>query len=325
MPTKFGFGNYIKSVLDDLKDLVAHEWDGVTTTVGDEGDGKTNLTKLMAYYVDPKISIEDVAFNAAQFEAAVDKADEFSSIIWDESDDLSAHWASTMIQTLKKKFKRIRSKHLFIWLVTPTFFDMNKYWAIHRTRCLFHVYAEPKRDSDGHFHANRGRVRFFGKDNKRKLYFGGVKNWDMYCIHPDFLDAFNKVPDDYPINNKDYEDKKDEAMKSLLAEVSSKQSRNIIEILFRRRVIAFAKHINWFDSVKHKDRLSCNDWGKLFFGVNKKQIANDIHFLQRNNVGTSPNPYYEGGRVGSEGVEGTSSKSSLPVVENDTEGGEVEP
>jgi hypothetical protein len=269
------FGGYIKKVLDDLKDLVSHEWDGVILTTGDEGDGKTTLNKLMAWYIDPKITIADVAFNAQQFELAVEQADEHSSILWDESDDLSGHWASIMIQTLKRKFKRIRSKHLFIWLVTPTFFDMNKYWAIHRARCLFHVYAQPQRDKEGNFKANRGRVRFFNKDKKRLLYFSGVKTWNMYAINPDFRDAFTKIPKDYPISNKEYEDKKDLATKMVTVNENNKSNpQNIRRIIIERLP-------RWLDNNRQKRKITTRDFAWIL-DVNERTIDNDLSFLRKN-------------------------------------------
>jgi energy-coupling factor transporter ATP-binding protein EcfA2 len=277
------FGNYIRKNLDDLQDLVKHQWDGVSLIVGDEGDGKTTLVKLMAWYVDNNININKVAFNAAQFEEAVDIAESFSSLIWDESDDLSGHWASVMIQTLKRKFKRIRSKHLFIWLVTPTFFDMNKYWSIHRARCLWHVYAQPSRDQDGKFHSNRGRVRFFNKDKKRLLYFGGIKTWNMYAVHPDFVDAFLKVPDDYPITEAEYDAKKDAATKM----VSLDESKHNNPATLRRTVIE--RLPRWFDNNRNKRKIMIGDFSWIM-NVSEKTIDNDLRFLKKNSYKESIEP-----------------------------------
>lgn len=269
------FGNFIKKTLDDLIDLVNHEWDGVTLILGEEGDGKTTFGKIAAWYCDPKINIEKVAFNAEQFETAVDKAEPYSSIIWDESDDLSGHWASIMIQTLKRKFKRIRKQHLYIWLITPTFFDMNKYWSIHRTRCLFHIYANPSRDSEGKFHSNRGRLRFFNKDKKRELYFAGVKTWNMYAIHPNYVDSFTKVPDDYPISDEEYEAKKDQATKSV--NINNDRLQNAPSI--RRTVLE--RLPRWLENNRNKRKLTIRDFAWIL-DVNERTIDNDLSFLRKN-------------------------------------------
>lgn len=139
------------------------------------------------------------------------------TIIWDESDELAQHWSNNIVQAMTRKMKRIRKKRLTIWLITPTFFDMKKYFAIFRARCLFDVYAEPKRNKETNkFEANRGRVRFFGWEKKRELFIKGVKEWNMNAVMPNFIDSFGKVPEAYPIVEADLELKKDEAMKALL-------------------------------------------------------------------------------------------------------------
>ena len=211
-------GGYIKKVLLDQMDLIKHDWDVVNQVVGFEGDGKTTFVKLASLFQNPTITIDQWAYNAEQFEKIVDREDlpRGSCIVWDESDDLSGKWSNEVVMALKRKFKRIRKKGYVIWLVTPTFFDLNKYWALFRTRCLWDVYAEPTRNQSGTFEANRGRVRFFNRDKKRQLYLKGYKMWDMNCIMPNFIDRFSKVPVDYPVDETLLEHKKDEAMKNLL-------------------------------------------------------------------------------------------------------------
>lgn len=211
-------GGYIKGVLDDLREFTLHDWDGVVIVTGYEGDGKTSFVKLASHYLDQGMTIKNWVYNAEQFETIIDsdELEQGSNLVWDESDELSARWSDSIIQALKRKFKRIRKKRLIIWLITPTFFDMNKYWAIFRTRCLFDVYAEPKRNERGGFEANRGRVRFFNRDKKRRLYMSGVKFWDMRAEMPNFIDSFSKPPMDYPISDEDLEAKKDAASKALI-------------------------------------------------------------------------------------------------------------
>lgn len=212
-------GGYIQETLRDIKDFNKHDWDNLMLITGPTGDGKTTLGKLLSFVLDPNITIKQWAYNADQFEKIVDDDNlpAMSAVVWDESDELTGHWASTMIQAMTRKMKRIRKKRLFIILITPTFHDMRPYFAVSRARCLFDVYAEPERDENGKFLPNRGRVRFFNQDKKRQLYFLGKKTWDMHCVAPNYYDSFGKVPDNYPINEAELEVKKDEAMKALLA------------------------------------------------------------------------------------------------------------
>lgn len=267
-------GGYLLKTFKLLAEFPKHNWDNVIFVTGREGDGKTEFVKGGSFILDPTITIDRWAYNAEQFEAIVDREDlpDGANIVWDESDELSGHWSTAIVQTLKRKFKRIRKKRLTIWLITPTFFDMNKYFAIFRTRCLFDVYAEPSVDENGTFKPNRGRVRFFNWDNKRKLYIHGYKTWDMYATMPDFIDGFGKVPPNYPINEAELEAKKDEAMKAILNKDNGKPTS---QVALRRRELY--KWRQWFEANPGKipktkdyawvygvdDRTIRRDWAEL--------------------------------------------------------------
>jgi energy-coupling factor transporter ATP-binding protein EcfA2 len=242
----FNLGGYLKEMFRDTADLIALKWDAIFLVVGQEGDGKTTFVKTASYYLDRNTNINRWAYNAEQFEKAVDREDVSpgTCIVWDESDELSAHWANKVVYTLKRKFKRIRSKGLIIFLITPTFFDMNKYWSILRTRALMDVYANPKRDADGYLVDNRGSVRVFNKDRKRLLYFSGYKEWNMMAAQPNFFDRFGKPPLDYPVSEDELNNLKDEAMKSLLENDNAEKYKLIDyrqQVMVRLETIAHQK------------------------------------------------------------------------------------
>lgn len=197
---------YLKENLDFVRARVEKNWDNITLITGYEGDGKTTLAAECCLYLDHSFNLDKVVFNQEQFEALVDKAEPFSAILWDEADELGGHWATRMMLAIKRKFKRIRSKNLYIFLVTPTMFDLGKYFVIHRTYFSLDVY------SNG---LERGFFRFFDRERKRKLYIQGVKTWDMYASMPNFTGSFTDWPDNFPIHKPDYNKKKDDAVKSI--------------------------------------------------------------------------------------------------------------
>jgi hypothetical protein len=223
----FKIGGYVQGVLEDLKEFPKHDWDNVILVTGREGDGKTNFVLLASYYLDQTVNADRWVYNSKQFEELIDKDDlpPGSNIIWDESDELAGSSSNAIINIIKRKLKRIRYKNYTIWLITPTFFDMNVYNAVFRTRCLFDVYAEPRRNKEtGKFEPNRGRVKFYSYDTKRQLYFKGKeKYWDMEVVKSDFYDAFGKVPEGYPIDMNVLKVKKDEAAKDLADEKDNVQ------------------------------------------------------------------------------------------------------
>jgi hypothetical protein len=193
---------YMKENLDFLKKKVKLKWDGVSLWVGDEGDGKTTMALQAALYLDPNLCLENITFNPEDFEEAVNRAAPFTSIVWDEADALGGHWANVMVQAMKRLMKRIRSKQLYIFLVTPTMFDLGKYFVIHRTQVLIHIYSTG---------LERGKFRMFVGDKKRNLYFYGYKMWNMKAERPNFIGSFTNLPKNFPIDMRAYEVKKDES------------------------------------------------------------------------------------------------------------------
>lgn len=189
-----------KQILLEGKDLVDNKFDFINIVVGHEGAGKTTFVLLSAYYQDPNITLANVVFNSAQFNEIIDEVPDGSVIIWDEADELGSHWASNIIITLKRKFKRIRKKRLSIWLVTPTVFDLNWYFIDHRTNAIWEVYTEG---------LTRGFWRVWTKKGKNLVIHMG-KKWKF--LDPKYQTKFGRfinLPKDFPISIDEYDDKKE--------------------------------------------------------------------------------------------------------------------
>lgn len=265
-------GGYLQGVLTDLKEFPKHDWDNVILVTGREGDGKTSFVLLASYYLDQTVTAERWVYNSKQFEDLIDRDDipPGSNIIWDESDELAGSSSNNIINTIKRKLKRIRYKNYTIWLITPTFFDMNVYNAVFRTRCLFDVYAEPKRDKEsGKFMPNRGRVKFYSYDKKRQLYFKGKeKHWDMNVVMADFWDAFGKVPDNYPIDLNILKAKKDESSKDL----ANEKTNPLIKSSFLRAEYVCRVEQWLFSNYNIKSNNKDLAW---MFKVSERQIRRD--------------------------------------------------
>lgn len=258
-------GGLIKANLHIAKLKVRDDWDHVQLIVGLNRTGKTEFAKLVSYYFDPTVNIDRWAYSAEQFEKIIDDTSlaKGSVIVWDESDDFTGHYNSEIIQVFKKKFKRIASWNFIILLITPTFFDMNKYFAVMRTDCLWHVYTTPTYDKEkDKFSSNRGTVMFYGRESKRQLYFKGKKDdWNMNAVRSDFYDSFGRVPDDYPIDNNLLVAKKDEAMRNMLKKEESDDSARLNRKKERTIDIgSFVDHLR----VHYKIKLSTNEIASIF-------------------------------------------------------------
>ena len=220
LPCSLYFDNYLLETLKDSNKAVKKGWDIISLFVGYEGDGKTTLAAQSCLYWDHTFNIDRIVFNAKQFEDCVDNCPKESSVLWDEADDLSGNWSSEIVLAIKKKMKRIRRKRLKIILCTPTFHDLNKYFAISRTRFLVHIYAKG---------LTRGYFRAFGREKKKKLYIYGKKEMDLGATNSDFNGKFVDIPAGFPVDmseDGEYDTKKEASTQSL---IESKDPKTMIK------------------------------------------------------------------------------------------------
>jgi len=169
---------------------------------GGEGVGKSVLAQQIGKYLDPSLILERITFTPKEFRDAVLKANKFQSIIFDEAFTglASRRTMSSVNLILVEMMAEIRQKNLIIILVLPSFFDMDKYAAIHRTRCLIHVYTK---------NFKRGFFKFYSYSDKKKLYLFGKKSYNYNAARPSFNGRFT---DFYVVNKQSYQDKKLKAL-----------------------------------------------------------------------------------------------------------------
>jgi len=166
---------------------------------------------------------------------------------------------SDINKTLVSMLAEIRQKNLFVFIVMPTFFDLDKYAAIWRSRGLIHVYTDK-----GY---GRGYFAYYNKDKKKTLYILGKKFYDYKKPTPSFRGRFTNY---YVVDEAEYRnrklialsrdnnkaDKKDEsrfpiALTALCNHVSTRQAEEELKALglnlsYRRiaQIIAKAKENN---------------------------------------------------------------------------------
>jgi len=197
---------YLKKNLDDIKLAIKKDWDGIGYYCGYEGDGKTHKAAQDCYYIDPTITIDRCVFNTKQLIEAISKAKAGQAILMDEGyfSFSAKRWRDAEQQNLISLLTTIRKKRLFIAIVAPTFFDINKYILIHRSRYMVHVSARA---------LERGYFAFFIRDKKHKLYVHGKKDENIHATTPNF---FGRFGNDFPFDKIEYEKKKDAAIKEMM-------------------------------------------------------------------------------------------------------------
>lgn len=198
----------IKEQLDKIRHRVLHrDMDYVACFDGDEGSGKSVLAMQICKYLDPQFNVDRIVFNSDDFIRLIKdpKVEKGSAILLDEAYN-AANSRATMSEVNRSMIAvatEMRQKNLFVFVVLPSFFDLDKTLAIHRTRALFHVYFGED--------YQRGQYVVFTKDTKKELYLAGKKKYSYSYPRSPFPPL--RFFEQYVIDEQGYRKKKAEAFK----------------------------------------------------------------------------------------------------------------
>lgn len=217
----FYMDGYLKSALDVAKSVVPKDWDMVFCCDGNEGSGKSVLIMQLAYYCDPTFNIERVCFTPQDFKKKIQLSSKYQSIVYDEAyTGLSSRATMSLInRTLISMLAEIRQKNLFVFVVMPCFFDLDKYVALWRSRALFHVYTGEN--------FQRGFFAFYNVDRKKDLYIHGKKFYSYSSPRPNFIGRFTNH---YVINEAEYRIKKKNSLLDREKRADEAEKRHEVEL-----------------------------------------------------------------------------------------------
>lgn len=190
---EFYLDGYLKSNLDELKWDVKKDFDAVIVITGRERHGKSFLGAQVAYYLDPTYNITRCCFTLDDFLQQVKDAKPHTAVVFDEAHAyISSRQAlSKMNRMLIKCLAEIGFKNLFLIIILPSFFELDKYVAVHRSTGLLQVYR-------------RGFFACYDYKRKKTLYFYGKKTMS-YSTTPNFIGRFTKF---FPLDYEAYKKKK---------------------------------------------------------------------------------------------------------------------
>lgn len=178
--------------------------DYVLAIDGDEGSGKSVIGMQVGFFLDPTLTLDRVCMNGNELIRAVSNAKKGQCIIYDEAySGLSSRGALSEINHLiVSMMTEMRQKNLFIIIVLPTFFMLDKYVSLWRSRSLIHVYMKNGR---------RGNYAVFNKRQKKYLYLYGKKEYNYNVCKSTFRGRFTDV---YVVDEKKYREKHKKALES---------------------------------------------------------------------------------------------------------------
>lgn len=188
------------------KRVLTKDRDWVCVVDGEEGAGKSVLAQQIAKFLDPNFTLNNIVFTSDDFLKIIKdpKTKKGTAIVLDEA-FAAANSRSSLTEVNRAMIgvaTEMRQKNLFVIFCIPSFFDLDKYFALWRCRALFHVYFTNEEDR---------RYVIFSKDQKKMLYLLGKKTYSYQKPHSNFPPfAFSNF---YTVDEEEYRAKKAEAFK----------------------------------------------------------------------------------------------------------------
>ena len=141
---EFSIHELLKRKLDNVKKIMKKEWDAILLVDGIEGSGKSTLSFLCGYYVaDGNFGIKNICEGTEDAVQKLKNLPDGSVLVIDEG---SLMFSST--EVMRKEQRRlikilnvIRQRNMCLIIVAPSFFNLNKYISVERSRFLLHVYT----------------------------------------------------------------------------------------------------------------------------------------------------------------------------------------
>jgi len=192
----------LSKYLDKIKvGVQKRDKDFVLLVDGYEGSGKSTFAQHIGRYLDHSLHLDRICMTADEFKLAIINAKKGQCVIYDEAvTGLSSSDSISRIgKLLKSMMMQMRQKNLFVIVILPSVFELNKYAVLSRSRGLFHIYEKA---------GQRGFFVGYNRKDMRKLYIKGKKT-NTYCVRSFFIGRFVGK---YVINEEEYRLKKEEAL-----------------------------------------------------------------------------------------------------------------
>ncbi|RPJ79779.1 MAG: hypothetical protein EHM20_00305 [Alphaproteobacteria bacterium] len=223
---------FLKKKLDFAMKQQRNDNDVVGLVCGAEGSGKSTLAGNMMRYItkDKFDPIKDMV--GSDYEDGINKLKNRDQGGWLMFDEGNVFFLSTEImkkesRDLHKIFSIFRQKNLFVLIVLPSFFRLNTYFSLDRSRFLCYTYVKG---------GKRSYFKYYGDKRKVKLWKEGKPNHDMKAVKPLFRGRFEPC---LLLENPEYlKFKKETLEKSLeVADVKKVPSPVMVERAYRLKII----------------------------------------------------------------------------------------
>lgn len=204
---EFYLDGYLKNNLDYVwKRVMFHNDMLVTVIDGRPGSGKSTIAAQMAYYLSKgKFSIENETFDSDQFSDGVEKSERGNAIVADEAFELlnKRSTQSSQNRIMLSLMQRMRVKQLFIFIVLPSIYDLDKNLILNLCDLFIHCYRKP--------FGERGFFETYDQLQLKNLWLYGRQSlsYTNKIIIPNFRGRFTKF---FPLDVAEYDKKKRQSL-----------------------------------------------------------------------------------------------------------------
>jgi len=190
---------------------------------GRVGTGKSTLAAQLAYFCsDGKLTLDNVVFTPKQFMDQLNNAKPGTNIILDEAFDTMNKRKSRSAENMEvlSLMQKMRVKRVFIWIVLPYYYDLDKNVILGLADILFHVWRKD--------FGTRGSYSVYDRKKLKSLWLTRRQYYDYpkFVEAPNFHSKFNKF---FPFNEDEYQKKKIESFTKAEQDTKSKKIERIIE------------------------------------------------------------------------------------------------
>jgi len=228
----------IKDGLDKIqKKIISNNDLFVCIVDGRSGTGKSTLASQLAYYcTNGRLSYNDYIYTYEQFNNWIDSCQPGDHMILDESFEIANKRNSRSEDNFKilSKLQKIRAKKVAVWLLLPSFYDLDKNIILNLADWLLHCWRKD--------FGPRGNFNAYKRNRFKLLWLKGRQNlsYEEKIIRPNLSKcSFSKL---FPLDYQTYELRKYESFEENI--IKSKKELRLEKNmrLWRERAVLSIKY-----------------------------------------------------------------------------------